>query len=114
MLAAAAHPPMTLDVTTLFIVATCITALLGLLLLSVILVRRIYAVFGTLGIAGYLGYLAHTVFIVSMLFPFALSLIGVAIIAAGLLYHKKQAVLAAWIESHMPAALARLRPAHAR
>jgi hypothetical protein len=50
----------------------------------------------------------------SMMFPFALSLIGVAVIALGLLYHKKQAVIAAWVEEHMPAALMRLRPAHAR
>jgi hypothetical protein len=86
----------------------------GLLLLSVVLVRRVYAVFGTFGIALYLGYLAHTVFKDSLLFPFALSLLGVAIIAAGLLYHKKQAAIAAWVESHLPAALVRLRPAHAR
>ena len=86
----------------------------GLLLMSVVLARRVYAVFGTLGIAGYLGHLAHSVFKDSLLFPFALSLIGVAIIAAGLLYHKKQAAIGAWVESHLPAALMRLRPAHAR
>jgi hypothetical protein len=86
----------------------------GLVLASVVLMRRVYAVFGTLGIAGYLGHLAHSVFKDSMLFPFALSLIGVAIIALGLIYHKNQAAIAAWIERHLPAALARLRPAHAR
>ena len=76
--------------------------------------RRVYAVFGTLGIAGYLGYLAQSVFKDSMLFPFALSLIGVAIIAAGLFYHSRQAAIADWLARHMPEALARLRPAHAR
>lgn len=85
----------------------------GLVLLSVVLVRRVYAVFGTFGIAGYLGYLSHSVFKDSMLFPFALSLIGVAVIAIGLFYHRKQAALAAWL-AHKPAVVAHLRPAHAR
>jgi len=86
----------------------------GLVFLSVVLGRRVYAVFGTFGVAGYLGHLAQSVFKDSMLFPFALSLIGVAVIAIGLLYHKHQAALAAWVDEHMPAALMRLRPAHAR
>jgi hypothetical protein len=86
----------------------------GLVLASVVLARRVYAVFGTLGIAGYLGHLSYSVFKDSMLFPFALSLIGVAVIAVGLLYHKNQAAIAAWVEAHLPAALMRLRPAHAR
>ena len=45
--------------------------------------RRVYAVFGVIGIALYLGDLADKVFRDSLLFPFALSLIGVAVIAAG-------------------------------
>jgi hypothetical protein len=84
----------------------------GLLLTAVVLRRRVYAVFGTLGIAGYLGHLAHSVFKDSMLFPFALSLIGIGIIALGLLYHRKQAAIAAWAEASLPDALRRLRPAH--
>lgn len=86
----------------------------GLLLLAVVLGRRVYAVFGTLGIAGYLGHLAHAVFKDSMMFPFALSLIGIVIIALGLLYHRKQAAIAAWAETNLPDAVRRLRPAHAR
>jgi hypothetical protein len=86
----------------------------GLLFMSVVLARRAYAVFGTLGIAGYLGHLAHAVFNDSMLFPFALSLIGVAIIAAGLLYHRRQSAIAAWVAGHLPEWMVRLRPAHAR
>jgi len=71
-------------------------------------------VFGTFGIAGYLGYLSHSVFKDSLLFPFALSGIGVLVIAAGLLYHKKQAVIAAWLERHLPEVVAFMRPAQAR
>ncbi len=86
----------------------------GLVFMSVVLMRRVYAVFGTLGVAGYLGYLSHSVFKDSMLFPFALSAIGVAVIAIGLIYHKKQGAIAAWLEQHLPEVVAALRPAHAR
>jgi hypothetical protein len=86
----------------------------GLLLMSVLLGRRVYAVFGTLGIAGYLGHLSYRVFRDSMMFPFALSLIGIAVIAAWLLYHRNQAAIAAWIEKSIPESLRNLRPAHAR
>jgi hypothetical protein len=48
------------------------------------------------------------------MFPFALSLIGVAVIALGLLYHRKQEAIAAWFTAHLPDAVLRLRPAHAR
>lgn len=84
----------------------------GLLLLAVILARRAYAVFGTFGITLYLGHLADVVFKDSLLFPFALSLIGIAVIAAGLLYHRKQKAIAAWLSAHLPEAVLRLRPSH--
>jgi hypothetical protein len=86
----------------------------GLLLVAVVVMRRVYAVFGALGICMYLGHLAEVVFKDSLLFPFALSLIGVAVIAAGLIYHRRQETIIAWFNSHLPAPLLRLRPAHAR
>jgi hypothetical protein len=84
-----------------------------LLLLSIFLQRRAYAVFGALGIASYLGHLSYRVFKDSLLFPFALSLIGVAIIAAGLLYFRRRTAIDAWIERSLPPGLRALRPAHA-
>ncbi len=87
---------------------------IGLLLLSVILMRRVYAVFGALGVSFYLGHLASRVFKDSLLFPFALSLIGIAVIAAGLLYHRKRLTIATWLAGHLPEAVLRLRPGHAR
>jgi hypothetical protein len=78
----------------------------ALLLVAVVLVRRAYAVFGALGIALYLGHLANVVFKDSLLFPFALSLIGIAIIAAGLLYQRKQETIAAWLTARLPKAVA--------
>ena len=86
----------------------------GLLFFSVFLGRKVYAVFGVIGVAIYLGDLASRVFKDSLLFPFALSLIGVAVIAAGLLYYRHQERIGAWLEAHMPDAVKRLRPAHAR
>jgi hypothetical protein len=82
----------------------------GLILLSVVLRRRVYAVFGTFGVAGYLGYLSHSVFQDSLLFPFALSAIGVGVIAVGLFYHKHQDAIAAWLERYLPEVVTLLRP----
>jgi hypothetical protein len=85
----------------------------GLLMLAVLLMRRAYAVFGTMGISLYLGHLAEKVFKDSLLFPFSLSLIGIAVIAAGLLYHRNERAIAAWLSAHLPAALQRFRSASA-
>ncbi|TAK47065.1 MAG: hypothetical protein EPO23_13030 [Xanthobacteraceae bacterium] len=83
------------------------------LFLAVFLGRRAFAVFGTLGIAIYLGDLASKVFKDSLLFPFALSLIGIAIIAAGLYAHRHQGAIENWLGTRLPEGLRRLRPANA-
>jgi hypothetical protein len=49
----------------------------------------------------------------SLLFPFALSLIGIAIIALGLYYHRHQDAARAWVDAHLPDVLKRLRPVNA-
>jgi len=85
----------------------------GFLLLAACLGRRVFAIFGTIGIAIYLGDLADKVFKDSMLFPFALSLIGIGVIALGLYYHRWQDSIRAWVELHLPEPLKRLRPANA-
>ncbi|WP_407178749.1 hypothetical protein [Bradyrhizobium sp. STM 3562] len=82
----------------------------GLLFVAVVIMRRAYAVFGALGIALYLGHLADVVFKDSLLFPFALSLIGIAVVASGLLYHRTQDAIAAWVSANLPQAVLRLRP----
>jgi len=56
---------------------------IAMILLGAVLGRRVFAVFGGLGIAGYLGHLSYRVFKDSLLFPFALSLIGLVIIWLG-------------------------------
>lgn len=85
----------------------------GLLFLAIFLGRRVFAVFGTIGIAIYLGDLAGRVFKDEILFPFALSLIGVAIIALGLYIHRHRHALEARFDAGLPDWLRRLRPANA-
>ena len=63
----------------------------GLVGLSVVLDRRAFSVFGGVGIFGYLAHLAGVVFKDSLLFPFALAAIGLAIIG-----------LALWFEGWRP------------
>ena len=60
----------------------------GRILLSVLLQRRVFVVFGAAGVFGYVGHLAWEIFEDSLLFPFALSAAGLAIIALGILYAK--------------------------
>lgn len=87
---------------------------LGLVLLAVFLMRRVYAVFGAIGIACYLGHLADQVFKDSLLFPIALSLIGLFIIGAGIYYYRQRAAIHAWLSTNLPATVKKLRPVHAR
>lgn len=87
---------------------------IGLILFSVFMARRVYAVFGTIGIMVYLGHLVAEVFRDSLLFPFALSAVGVAVMGAGLWLYPRRQIIAGWIEHKLPTPVQRLRPAHAR
>lgn len=82
---------------------------LGLVLAGAVLARRTFLVFGGLGVAAYLGHLAHDVFRDSLLFPFALTLIGLGVIAAGIAWQRREAVIDARVRRHLPAALLRAR-----
>jgi hypothetical protein len=64
---------------------------------SVFLKRSVLMILGALGVFIYLGYLAHKVFNDFILFPFALSFIGIALIYLGILYQKNKD----WIEKNM-------------
>jgi hypothetical protein len=59
-------------------------------ILEMVLLRRTFLVFGALGLFGYLGHLAYRVFNDSLLFPFALSLLGIGIIYLGLQYQRRR------------------------
>jgi MFS family permease len=81
---------------------------IAMILLGAVLGRRVFAVFGGLGIAGYLGYLSYRVFKDSLVFPFALSLIGLAIIWLGVLWQRNEAEWSAKLRGCLPAALREL------
>jgi hypothetical protein len=87
---------------------------IGLLVLAVYLMRRVYAAFGALGLSLYLGHLAADVFEDSLLFPLALSAIGLAVIGIGIWYFRRRDAITRWISRSIPSALQGLRPVHAR
>jgi hypothetical protein len=70
--------------------------------------RRVFAVFGGLGVAFYLGHLSHTVFEDSMLFPVALTAIGLGIIAAGVYWQRHEGAIGDRLRSLLPAGVREL------
>ncbi|MES2019115.1 MAG: hypothetical protein V4484_21690 [Pseudomonadota bacterium] len=72
------------------------------------LVRRVFAVFGGLGVAFYLGHLSHTVFRDSMLFPLALTVIGLLVIGTGIVWQRHETAVGNWLRSFLPAPLREL------
>jgi hypothetical protein len=70
--------------------------------------RRVFAVLGGLGIAFYLGHLSHTIFRDSLLFPLALTAIGLGVIAVGVKWQRHEAAIGAWCRSFLPGPLREL------
>ena len=64
-----------------------------------------FIVFGALGVFGYWGHLAYTVFKDSLLFPFALSALGLAIIWLGIYYQRHRTRIEGAIVALLPAGL---------
>lgn len=84
-------------------VYACINVLM--IALGAALVRRVFAVFGGLGLAFYLGHLSHTVFKDSVLFPFALTAIGLTLVAAGVWWQRHEQALSQRLRAVLPEAL---------
>ena len=78
----------------------CINLLL--IVIGAVLSRRMFAVFGGLGAAAYLGELAYGVFKNSMLFPFALTAIGLGVILLGILWQRHERRLTERLLGFMP------------
>jgi hypothetical protein len=83
---------------------------LGLMIASVLLGRRVFIVFGALGVFGYLGYLSYHVFENSVVFPFALTILGVGIIFLGIQYQKNGERIQSAILARLPRALIQRLP----
>lgn len=67
--------------------------------------RRVFTVLGAFGVAGYLGYLSHRVFRDSMMFPFALTLLGLAVIALGIWWQRNEKRIEGRLSAWLPAGL---------
>jgi hypothetical protein len=85
----------------------------AMILLGAVIGRRVFAVFGGLGVAGYLGYLSYQVFKDSIIFPLALSLVGLAIIGLGVLWQRREAQWSARLRGFLPRPLRELIEARA-
>jgi hypothetical protein len=68
----------------------------------------VFAVFGGIGVAMYLGHLASKVFRDSMLFPLALSLIGLGVVGLGILWQKREEAIARRLRAFLPGPLREL------
>jgi len=80
-----------------------------LILLSVVLDSQFLLVLGGLGVFFYLSFLAYRVFRNSLLFPFALTVLGISIIALGVFYQKNQEGIRTIIFSLLPDVMLKLR-----
>lgn len=67
--------------------------------------RRVFTVLGALGVCGYLGYLSHRVFQDSLLFPFALTLLGLGFVWLGVKWQRNEARIHAALSRWVPAGL---------
>ncbi|WP_374320194.1 DUF2157 domain-containing protein [Aquabacterium sp.] len=76
--------------------------------IGALLSRRVFAVFGGLGVAAYLGHLAATVFKDSLLFPLALTAIGLGVVYVGILWQRHEARITARLRASLPAVLSEM------
>lgn len=75
---------------------------LGMIAMGVMLMRRVFVIFGAIGCSIYLGHLASQVFADSMLFPIALTFIGLFMIYLGTLWQKYEALITQKTQSVLP------------
>lgn len=87
---------------------------LALIVISVLLRQRSFIIFGSLGVFGYLGHLSYRVFEDSLLFPIALTFLGISVIYAAVTYQRNAAAFTALIQSSLPSEIRSLVPPRAR
>lgn len=79
----------------------------ALVLFGAVINRRIFTVLGAMGVAGYLGYLAFELFQDSLLFPLALTAIGLTLVAVGIWWQRHEAAIHHRLRALMPESLRR-------
>ena len=84
----------------------CINLLL--IVVGAALSRRVFVVFGGIGASAYVGHLAYSVFKDSMLFPFILTAIGLAVIYLGILWQRHEQTITSRLRAHLPTPLREL------
>jgi len=83
----------------------------GMMLLSVLLQRRALIIFGALGVLSYFGWLAWEVFADSLIFPFLMTVVGLAVIWLGVEYRKHHETLDRAVLEKIPEGVRRWLPA---
>jgi hypothetical protein len=83
---------------------------LGFIAISVLLRRRVFLLYGAIGVNAYLVRLAWTVFKDSMLFPFALTALGLSVIAVAVTYQRNRQAVDARLQSWVPEWVRELLP----
>jgi hypothetical protein len=76
-----------------------------LIFLGAAIGRRIFTVLGAFGVVGYLGYLSYEVFEDSLLFPFALTVLGLALVVLGIWWQRNESRLNTRLAALVPEGL---------
>jgi len=80
----------------------------AMIFIGAVLGRRVFAVAGGIGVAIYLGDLASKVFRDSMMFPLALSAIGLGVVGLGILWQKREEEISRRLRAWLPGELREL------
>lgn len=91
-----------------WVLAVYLVTNLLMMILSILLRRNVLMVFGAVGVFLYFGHLAREFFKDSMLFPFALTLIGLMIIYLGVLYQKNSHKIESKLFKKLPPSLKKI------
>jgi hypothetical protein len=78
---------------------------LALVLLGAAIGRRVFTVYGAFGVLLYLGHLSHKVFQDSFMFPFALTVLGLGLVALGVWWQRNEAAIAVRLSAFVPCGL---------
>ena len=81
-----------------------------MMLCGVLLSRKVFLVFGGIGFFGYLGYLSWDVFKNSIAFPFWLTVLGLAVVYLGWVYHNKYEAIQRFVRGITPQFILTLLP----